>query len=150
MDKFNFNKVILNVNKMKQELPVKLANVTLLHFNNSFREQGYEGQPWKVPQRRIEGTPEYKYPKNKGLGRRTSATLVRSGKLRRTVATSKRQVTFERISFEVNLPYAVIHNYGLEMKNGKRMPQRTFMKDTQTLRNLQITNIKEYINKLWA
>ena len=119
-----------------------------MYFNDSFKNQGWEGQEWKVPKRKIEGTPEWKYPKTKGLGRRTSNTLVRTGRLRREVATSLRESTFEKIKFQVNVPYAAVHNYGLPIRGGQ-MPKRTFMMNTPKLKQLQMNKIKEFIDKTW-
>ena len=144
MSKFNFDRVLRNIEQMKQELPKELANDTQKFFNDAFKNQAWDGQTWQTPQRRIIGTNSYKYPKKKDLGRRTRATLVRTGRLRRTVATSLKEARFERIKFVVDLPYAAVHNNG----EGK-MPQRKFIGDSATLRKLQRAKIKKVINKIW-
>jgi phage gpG-like protein len=148
MSKFNFDRVLQNFNKVEKELPKELASDTQKFFNNSFRQQGWDGKTWQTPQRRISGTTAYKYPKKKDLGRRTRATLVKSGALRRAVATSLRVATFNKIRFEVDLPYAKVHNDGLPVRNFK-MPQRKFMGDSPTLRNLQLKKIKKVIDTIW-
>ena len=74
MDKFNFSRVIANVEKTKRELPIILAKATQSEFVKNFTNQGFAGQKWLIPNRRIAGTDEYKYPKTKGLSRRTKPT----------------------------------------------------------------------------
>lgn len=144
MSKFNFDRVLRNVEQMKQELPKELANDTQKFFNAAFVKQGWDGKTWKTPQRRIAGTNPYKYPKFKDLGRRTRATLVKTGRLRRTVATALKQASFESIKFFVDLPYASVHN------NGEgNIPQRKFMGDSPTLRKLQRAKIKKVIDSIW-
>lgn len=149
MSKFNFSRVLQNMNQLKRELPQELANDAQKFFNNSFRQQGWDGQTWKVPQRRIPGTFEYKYPKKKDLGRRTRATLVQTGRLRRTVATSLKSATFQSIKFVVDLPYAAVHNDGLPMKNGQPMPKRKYMGDSPILRQMQRKKITKMIDTIW-
>lgn len=144
-NKFFFGRAIENISKMKRELPILLANQARLHFTGSFREQGYEGSPWPTPKRKIEGTSEYKYPMSKGLGRRTQATLIRTGRLRRAVNASVRSQTFERVQLIVDVPYAEYLNDG----TGK-MKAYPFMKDSPLLRQKQVEKITNYVNKIWA
>ena len=149
MSKFMFDKALKEVDALKQNLPKVLANVTQLHFNDSFRQQGWEGQTWATPQRKIAGTPEYKYPKFNASRRQSRAILVQSGALRRSVATSLKECTFELIRFVVPEVYAAVHNEGLAMKNGVNQHKRTFMADSQTLRNLQMKKINEAFEKIF-
>ena len=144
MSKFNFDKVLQNMQQLKKELPQELANDAQKFFNNAFRSQSWEGKSWQTPQRRIPGTLSYKYPKKKKLGRRTRATLVQSGRLRRTVATSLKSVRWESIKFVVDLPYADVHNEG-----GAKMPKRKFMGDAPSLKIIQRKKIKKMVNKIW-
>lgn len=146
--KFKFDKVLANVNQLKQELPRVLANDAVRYFNDSFRQQGWDGQRWQTPKRKIPGTYEYEYPKKNAKTRRSRAILVQSGRLRRAVATSVRVVSFQLIRFVVDLPYAAIHNQGGPIKGGV-MPQRKFMGDSKTLRNLQRAKIKAALDKIW-
>ena len=148
--KFGFQKVKENITRMKVELPKVLANQAQNFFVSSWDKQGWDGAEWKVPQRRIEGTKEYKYPKTKDLGRHTRATLVKTGRLRRAVSNSIRSQTFNQVRLVVDLPYAKIHNDGLPMKNGVNMPKRTFMKDSPILRVKQEQKIKEFTDKVWG
>ena len=143
---------------MKVELPKVLANQAQNFFVSSWDKQGWDGAAWKVPQRRIEGTKAYKYPKKYKLSRRTNITLVGAGNkkgagggtLRRAVSNSIRSQTFNQVRLVVDLPYAKIHNDGLPMKNGVNMPKRTFMKDSPILRVSQQVKIKEFGDKVWG
>ena len=143
-NQFGFDRVQENIKAMKDDLPKVLANQAQSFFVKSWANQAWEGQQWKEVKRRIVGTPEYKYPKNKGLGRRTKAILVGTGRLRRAVATSIRSQQFNNIRLVVDLPYAEVINEG-----GAHMPKRTFMKDNPTLRGMQGDKIKEFTDKIW-
>jgi phage gpG-like protein len=142
--KFDFDKLIEAMQKAKTDLPRLLANQAQNHFADSFKAGGWDGRPWKEVKRRQEGTPEYKYPKKKGLSRRTKPILVKSGTLRRAVSMSARVVTWDKIQLVVDLPYAERHNEG---KDG--MPKRQFMGDSQALKDKQIKLINEYMEKVW-
>lgn len=141
-NKFNFDRVKVNMQRLKTELPVILANDAQKFFVDSWRQQGWEGKDWPEVKRRIPGTREYKFPKTKGLGRRTRAILVKSGALRRAVGHSIRSKTFNNIRLVVDLPYAARHNEGLE-----GMPRRTFMRDSPVLKALQRKKINQAIDK---
>lgn len=144
MDKFNFSRVIANVEKTKRELPIILAKVTQSEFVKNFRNEGFDGEKWITPNRRIAGTNEYKYPKTKGLSRRTKPTLTNSVALRRATANSIRQATWERIMLVVDLPYAKRHNEGLD-----GMPQRTYIGQTNELTRIQNGIVTKYFDKVW-
>lgn len=143
-NKFGLGRVRANVEKMKVELPKVLANQAQNFFVGSFEKQGWEGETWKEPKRRIEGTPEYKYPKFKGLSRRTKPTLQLTGALRRAVATSIRTQSFDLIRLVVDLPYAKAQNDG-----EKNLPKRHYMGDSPTLRMMQRQKVISYIDRLW-
>lgn len=143
-NQFGFDRVLRNMQQLKSELPTELANQAQNFFTGSWRSQAWDGNDWQVPKRRIEGTPEYKYPKKKGLGRRTRATLVQSGRLRRAVSNSIRNATFEKIQLIVAVPYASYHNDGTD-----KLPKRQFMGDNPTLRAKQVETIKKQIDKVW-
>lgn len=144
MDKFNFSRVIANVEKTKRELPIILAKATQSEFVKNFRNEGFDGEKWITPNRRIAGTNEYKYPKTKGLSRRTKPTLTNSVALRRATANSIRQATWERIMLVVDLPYAKRHNEGLD-----GMPQRTYIGQTNELTRIQNGIVTKYFDKVW-
>lgn len=151
--KFNFERVLKNIEETKRNLPKVLGNDAQLFFNASFKNQGWDGVAWKAPQRKIEGTNEFKYPIKGAARRRSRAILVGSGDLRRRVATSMRPVensgSTQIIRWVVDLPYAAIHNYGLKMARGGNMPMRKFMGDSKKLRTLQMSKIKKAIEKIW-
>ena len=146
-NKFGFGKKLENIAKMKRDLPVLLANQAQREFTAAFTDQNFtagNGQQWQEVQRRISGTPEYKYPKTKGLSRRTSPILVRTGKLRRAVSNSIRMATFEKIQLVVPLDYAKYQNDGTD-----NIPQRRFMGDGINLRRKQKDLINREIKKVW-
>lgn len=145
--KFSFDRVKADFERARQELPILLGNQAKNFFAGSWQIQGFEDdgiQSWAEPCRRIPGTRAYKYPKRRDLGRRTRATLVKSGRLRRAVQDSVREVTFERVRLVVDVPYASAHNEG-----DGHLPQRKFMGDSATLRNMQRNMISKTIDKLW-
>ena len=146
--RFNFIRVIQNIREVKRVLPPILANDAKRYFLDSFRKSGWDSVPWKTPERKIPGTGAYKYPKKGADARHTRATLVQSGRLRRAVADSTREVDFNQIRFVVDLPYAAVHNYGGDLKHGK-MPQRKYMGDSPILRLQQIEKIKKVVDRIW-
>jgi len=151
-NKFNFDKVIANLQRTKRDLPVKLANETKNYFLSSWNKQGFDGQKWQEVERRKPGTVAYMRAKP---SERTRAILVGkgSGRLRRDVANSLRAATFEKIIFRVENPYAQIHNEGgmgrAFGKHSFKMPKRQFIGQTNELRNKQIAIIKQYIGGIW-
>jgi phage gpG-like protein len=152
-NKFHTGRVLENMEKLKNELPVIMANQAKNFFTGSWKNDGWEGAQWETPKRKIEGTDEYKYPKKGASTRHTRATLVKSGALRRAVGMSIRNVSFERTTLIVDLPYAAIHNEGGQgLAFGKysfKMPKRQYMGDSPQLRGMQVEKIKSYIDKVW-
>ena len=147
--KFNLDRVRHNFSQVvKIDLTTVLANQAQNFFAQPWQKQGFDDGgviPWAVPQRRVPGTAAYRYPAGRDLGRRTRATLVKSGRLRRAVQNSVREVRFEYIRLVVEVPYAMYHNKG----TGEVLPQREFMADSRTLRRLQIEKINVTIEKIW-
>lgn len=142
-DKFNFDKVIAALERSKRELPIKLGNLTKNEFVGNWSKQGFGGVKWQEVQRRTPGTKAYKYAKPAA---RTRAILVGkgSGRLRRDVANSLKEATFERIKFVVNNPYGQYHNEGTD-----KLPKRQFMGQTRDLTNKQMALIKKEIGRIW-
>lgn len=142
-----FQQIRSNIVVMKEKLPTLVANDTKNYFSKSFINQAWNGKQWKEVKRRIPGTPEYKYPKNKDLSRRTRWILVgkKSTKLRRAVANCARvrPQSWPHVVLIVDLPYARRHNEGLD-----GMPKRQFMGQTVELRNKQTNRIKTTIKDL--
>lgn len=146
-NKFHTAQILNNLNKVKKTLPVVLANQAQNFFVDSFKNQGWTDvskQNWKEVNRRIPGTKEYKYPKTKGLSRRTKPILTASGKLRRAVGSSIRSATFERIALIVPLNYASYHNEGTD-----DIAKRQFMGDSKALREMQIKTLNQTIDGIW-
>jgi phage gpG-like protein len=142
MNGFNFDRVIANLDRVKKTLPKVIGNETQLFFNSSFRNEGWDGNKWQEPKRK---------DKKGSSSRLRSQTLVQSGTLRRAVARSLQTATWEKISFEVkDVAYGRVHNEGLPMKNGQKMPQRQFMGDSKKLREIQLSKIKSAFDKIWA
>jgi len=139
--KFNFDKVIGNISRLKRSIPIVVGNETKRYFLSSWDKQGWDGERWKDPQRLSK----------KGTSTRLrSAILVQSGTLRRAVNNSLVSQTFEKIEFAVkDVPYAAIHNDGLPMKNGKPMPKRRYMGQTKELTKIQLTTVKKEFDKVW-
>lgn len=107
MSKFNFDRAVKNMDRVKKTLPVLLANQAQTFFVESWRKQGWDdGGTKRWPKRKDKG------PKSAGR-----AILVKSGKLRRAVGQSIRSKTFSLIKLVVALPYAAVHNDGY---NGPR------------------------------
>lgn len=140
MDKFNFDQVIKKLEQAKSSLPKVLANDTKKFFLASWQKQGWDDGGVKAWAPR-------KYNKNKRSAGR--AILVKSGALRRAVNASLKSATFDSIKFVVDSPYAQIHNDGLPMKNGKRMPQRKSVGDSASLRKIQKEKIQKSIDKIF-
>jgi len=157
----NFTQVRQKLEQSKRELLVLLPNQAQNYFLDSFKKQGFDGQPWKEVQRREDGTKAYKYPKTKGFQRRTSPILVgagyrvRGGTLRRAVSNMSRTAQIQTNGFRmvVDLPYAKIHNEGLDGKAfGKhafKMPKRQFIGQTTELTQLQTKLITKTIDRVW-
>jgi len=148
MDKFNFDKIIEKVERMKTDLPKVIANDTLNYFMEGFDKQEWDGQKWKEVQRRTPGTPAYKYPKKGADSRRNSAILVRTGTLRRALSNSIVKADFNSIKFVVTTggenEYAGYNNYGTS-----KIPKRQFVGDSPLLRKRQLDKIKSYMQKIW-
>lgn len=142
MGKWNFDKIIKNFDLVKKELPVKCGMDAVNYFRESFNTQSFDGKKWKEVQRRISGTNAYKYPKGKGLSRRTRAILIKTGRLKRGIVLKK--ASFNRTVIINEVPYASYHNEGT-----KHIPRRQFMNRTDTLDGRAIKIIKNTINKLF-
>ena len=142
-NKFNFDRVIANLERVKNDVPKLLANETKNYFvKESFNKQEWNGVKWKDVKRRDK----------EGSSSNNSAILVQSGKLRRAVVNSLQSATFNKIHFEVkDVPYAQVHNEGLRAGRGAgfQMPKRQFMGQTKKLSEIQRAVIDKAINKIW-
>lgn len=145
-DNFGFVQALGKFKDLRRESLVLLSNQAQNYFVKSFTNQGFNGEGWKEVNRRIEDKPAYKYPKKKGLSRRTKPILIGSGDLRRQVAGMAKtaQITDDNLRMIVDLPYAARHNEGL-----KGMPKRQFIEQTSELTKMQNDKIKQILDKLW-
>lgn len=136
-DKFNFNRVRQNFERVKRELPILVANDTQNFFAKNFSNQGFDDgglKPWLKRKKETKKT----------IGKNI---LVGTGKLRRAVQNSSREKTWDKIRFVIDggsIPYAKVHNEGSD-----KMPQRQFIGDSKTLRLIQVKRIKGTIDKIW-
>lgn len=146
-DRFRFDVIGEDLIKGSTALMREIAMAQKNYFVASFKRQDWDGDKWQEVQRRIKGTKAYNYPAKKGLKRRTRPILVGRGSLRRAVNSSLKSVTPNRVRFQVDLPYAAIHNQGLRMKNGGMMPKRQFMGLTKELDKTNKKIIEKYVNK---
>ena len=120
MDHFNFDEIKKQIEHSNREIMTVLANQAQNYFVSSFRKQGFDGKAWDEVKRRTPDTPEYKYPKSKGLQRRTSPILTGAGyksrgvTLKRAVSNMSRtaQVGKGTLRMIVDVPYAKIQNEG--------------------------------------
>lgn len=148
MSKFKFDLVLDNFKRNEINVAKEIANAQKNYFVKSFDKQGWNSQQWKVPKRRIQGTDAYKYPKNKGLSRRSKKTLIGTGELRRKVAASIKSVTSRGIKFVVDSEYAAIHNEGLKMRGTwRKMPKRQFMGFNRELNGINKAIIQKWMRR---
>lgn len=152
MDRFNFGEIKQKVEQSKREVMIELSNQAQNYFLSSWKKQGFNGQAWKEVQRRTPGTKVYKYPKSKGLQRRTSPILIgagfktRGGELRRAVSNMARtaQIGNGTIKMIVDIPYAGYLNEGTP-----NMPKRQFVGQTDELTQMQEKKLTEIIDRIW-
>jgi len=149
--------------KLKTKLGQALRNIqkdiavtALNHYKSKFTEGNgaWEGAKWDEPKRKTEGPQKYKtkdkngrklkkrsgYLKGRTPRDATRATLVRTGKLSRSIRYKLRK---DSILFYSNVPYARRHNEGL-----KGMPKRQFLGMERTLKAQIDTIIAKNLRKL--
>jgi phage gpG-like protein len=80
--------------RIKNEVPRKVAQVVQNHFLDNFKKESFDGQAW---QKR----------KNQDEGRNL---LVKSGALRKSIRVAS--ATWQKIVIASDVPYAQIHNEG--------------------------------------
>jgi phage gpG-like protein len=146
-DRFRFDLIGEELRKGSTNMMREIAMANKNYFLQSFQRQSWDDKKWEEVQRRIPGTNAYKYPAKKGLRRRTRPILVGKGSLRRAVNSSIKSITPNRIRFQVDLPYAAIHNEGLRKKGGGTMPKRQYMGNSKQTDKINQTIIKKYVNK---
>jgi phage gpG-like protein len=154
--KFHFGAVLAKIKQTQNEVPKLLANQAQNEFVGNFNRQGFNGTKWQEVKRRIAGTPEYKYPKSKGLSRRKKPILTGSGAMKRAVSnmvtSPQSKINGEGIKLVVTVPvktgsnfsYPVAHNEGTAV-----IPQRQFVGQTPALTEKQKALITKYFAKIW-
>lgn len=141
---FNLRQVRANLEATKRILPVKLAKLTENHFTQAFALGRLDDKIWPEVNRRKPGTNEYKYPKLRGLSRRTSPILVRTGNLRRKTSKSISNATWAEIKLINDAHYAKAQNEGTDT-----IPARPYMVQTDNLTKLQKAEIDKQIMNIW-
>ena len=141
---FNLRQVRANLEAAKRILPVKLAKLTENHFTQAFALGRLDDKIWPEVNRRKPGTKEYKYPKLRGLSRRTSPILVRTGNLRRKTSKSISNATWAEIKLINDAHYAKAQNEGTDT-----IPARPYMVQTDNLTKLQKAEIDKQIMTIW-
>jgi len=149
-DKFKFGQLKKNIEKMKKDLPIILANQAQNYFVDAFSKQAFDGKGWKDVKRHDKTTPEYKYPIALRARKLSSPILVgvyrgrSGGALRRAVSNSIKRATFTSVLLQVDLPYAAAQNQG-----NANLPKRPFMAKSAELTRQHREKIKTYMGKLW-
>lgn len=132
----------------KRNLPIQIGNAGTRMFVDNFRTESFQGEQWKQVKRREAGTPEFKYPKKKGLSRRNKGILNLTGKLRRAVNSSLFTATWERIYWRVASSYGGWHNYGGTIDG--RPPKRKFIGGSPQLKTKILSMLSESLRKTFA
>jgi len=151
-NQFNFAQVQQRLVRAKREILVLLPNQAQNYFVDSWQKQGFDGKQWAEVQRRKPGFAAYKYPKTRGLQRRTQPILIgagykkRGGTLRRAVSSMSRtsQIMNDGFKMIVDVPYASYLNDGTD-----KMPQRQFIGQTRELTLMQDQKINEIITRIF-
>lgn len=151
MSKFNFKRVLYGLEAAKKSAAKDMINAVVKNSLDAFKQQGYNGQPWREVQRRIPGYPAYEYPKTKDLSRRTKPILIMTGRLRRAVANlaHSSRISYSKYDFKVRMmideskvPYAGYINNGTE-----NMVARPFMGNTVALRRILKDTLTKNLNR---
>ncbi len=149
-NKFEFEKVVANLQQLKPKLPQELANIARNQFVNNFRTESFFGNKWEQVQRRIVGTAPYKYPKKKKISRRVKPILVNTGKLRREVGDSIKQVSWDEIKLRVDVRGKTSYNYAAAHNDGTdKISKREFMGNHPQLNNKIRNKIQQSIRQIF-
>ena len=141
----SFTEVAEKIEATKRVLPKIIANQAQNYFVKSWDLQGFDGRKWKEVKRRIEDEDAYKYPKEKGLSRRTRPILIgETGSLRRKTANSVAVASWPIVKLIVDLPYAAAQNEG-----NQHLPKRQYIGQTRELTKMQNETIDKYFEKVW-
>lgn len=142
---FNFKNIVAKFNANKVDLPLKLSKVAHDYFLSSMTKSMWNGERYVEVKRRMPGTPEYNYPKDRDLPRRTRAPLLgKSRNLFKSIVNSQRKATWEEVRLGSDVPYAQYQNEGTE-----NIPQRKFMGHSEQLDKLHKQEIKKNFDKVF-
>lgn len=97
-DKFGWQQKLARLQRMKSDLPKKIANTAQLHFNQEFNKSQWDGKPWA--------------PRKDTTNKRH--LLVRTGRLRADLNNCIRTANWARITLALSTPYAEAQNYGVD------------------------------------
>jgi len=139
---FNFNEV---KRKMQQLDIIKdVANIVADGFDDSFKEEGFDGTKWKEVNRRISGANFYK---DKSAKTRPILQGL-TGRLRRAVNNAAKngyKVNNSTYVLVVDNPYASYHNYGTD-----KLPKRQFIGVSRATNKKVLDFITKKIENLWV
>lgn len=120
-DKFKFGKMIKALQDAKFTLPSKLAQTGQLYFQKNFDRQQWDGVKWEKRKN------EFTYQNHKKV-KNTKHLLVKTGALRQSLQDSVREMSYEKIVWGTDIPYAKYQNFGTDT-----IPQREFMGESKEL-----------------
>lgn len=147
---FNFPAKVKQWRKMNRNLPRVIANDSLNHFLQGFRNGGGQTDAgrWRKRKLRIRDfTSKSKKVKARVRKQAGRAVLVDTGALRRDVRV--RRTTIKSIVIGTqSIAYARRHNEGLTDKLGRKMPKREFLGDSRKLDKKNVKTILRKINKI--
>ena len=130
MNKFDLDKKLAMVEKIKKSLPIQLGNMIRTNSLQAWQKQGWTNTGF------VKWEPRKSKKNDKGR-----AILVKTGKLRNSIKVTR--ATWAKVIVGSSRKYAKAHNVGV----GK-MPKRQFLGDSVILeRKLRVT-IVSAINKV--
>ena len=144
---FGFDKMQKQMDRLKNDLPVILANEAQNHFLEGFEKNGGQTDAsaggWR-PRRPARSRKARQRNKGRNI-------LVESGDLRADI--KRRYTSFRRtVVGTKNIPYAAIHNEGLQGRAyGKynfRMPKREYIGKSRKLDKKSTFTINRELNKI--
>ena len=158
MYKFNFDKILKELPNVRRDILVKLSNQAERSFLSNFETQSFDGQPWDDVQRRDPNKPAYKYPKSKGLSRRTNPILTGSGYGLGKGVTSRGGNLRKRVGLMSQTAQYIGNNqikmtlqgadYGIYINEGtNKMVKRQFVGQTEKLTQKQKKTLNRIILK---
>jgi hypothetical protein len=134
--KFEFSRNRKDFEQFKRTAPKIIANNSLNHFLQGFRQGGGKTdagrwQPRKPSTRRNEGR----------------SLLVDTGALRRDVQVLK--AFWNQIVLGTrNIPYAIRHNEGTADRLGRKMPKREYIGESKELNKNNVNLLEKMLNKV--